>query len=96
MDVVSQQRYTCSMALNIRNATKEKLAAKLAKLTGETKTDAIANALSERLVRAERERSRCSMADALDEIAIACAARPVLDSRSADEILAYDEHGLPG
>ena len=24
-----------------------------------------------------------------------CAGHPVLDSRSADEILGYDEHGLP-
>lgn len=30
------------------------------------------------------------------EIARHCAALPVLDSRSADELVGYDEHGLPG
>ena len=32
----------------------------------------------------------------LDAIAVHCAGLPKLDSRSADEILGYDEHGLPG
>jgi antitoxin VapB len=36
-----------------------------------------------------------SLADELDEIAKRCAALPGLDARSADEILGYDEHGLP-
>lgn len=36
-----------------------------------------------------------SLADKLDKIAKRCAALPVLDSRLADEILGYDEHGLP-
>jgi antitoxin VapB len=35
------------------------------------------------------------LAKALDEIARRCAALPVLDDRSADEILGYDENGLP-
>ncbi len=83
------------MALNIRNGMTEKLATKLAKLTGETKTDAVTKALQERLLRIERERSGRSLADALDEIAISCAARPVLDQRSANDIVGYDEHGLP-
>jgi len=35
------------------------------------------------------------MADELEEIAEHCASLPVLDSRPADEILGYDDHGLP-
>ena len=35
------------------------------------------------------------LADELDEIALHCARLPVRDPRSADEILGYDEHGLP-
>ena len=36
-----------------------------------------------------------SLADELDAIARRCAALPVLDARSADEIIGYDEHGVP-
>jgi antitoxin VapB len=32
---------------------------------------------------------------ALDEIAARCAARPVVDPRSDDELIGYDDFGLP-
>ncbi len=83
------------MALNIRNAETEKLAEALAKLTGETKTEAVTRALRDRLARVRRERSRRSLADELDAIARHCAALPVLDARPADTILGYDDKGLP-
>jgi len=67
----------------------------LAKLTGETKTEAVTQALRDRLARLRRERSRRRLADELDEIARHCSQLPVLDSRAPDEILGYDEHGLP-
>ena len=35
------------------------------------------------------------LADELEEIAGNCAGLPVLDHRSADEILGYNENGLP-
>jgi antitoxin VapB len=38
------------MALNIRNREAEKLAADLAALTGETKTEAVTKALSDRTI----------------------------------------------
>ncbi len=83
------------MALNIRNPEAERLAAELAKQAGETKTDAVIKALRDRLLRVRRERSNRRLADELEEIAKHCANLPVLDSRAADEILSYDEHGLP-
>ena len=83
------------MALNIRNPEAEKLAAMLSKLTGETKTEAVTRALRDRLSRLRRERVRRSLADELDEIARHCASLPLLDSRAPDEILGYDEHGVP-
>jgi antitoxin VapB len=83
------------MALNIRSAEAERLAAELARHTGETKTEAVTKALRDRLVRVRRERSRRRLADELEAIAEHCANLPVLDARSADEILGYDEHGLP-
>ena len=36
-----------------------------------------------------------SLADQLMDIGKRCAALPVLDEQSAEEILGYDEHGLP-
>jgi len=83
------------MALNIRNTEAEKLAAQLAKLTGESKTEAVTKALRDRLARVRRDRTGRRLADDLDDIARHCAALPVLDARPADEILGYDEDGLP-
>jgi len=83
------------MALNIRSEETEELAAALAKLTGETKTEAVTQALRERLQRVRRARAKTRLADELDEIAAHCSSLPVRDSRSAEEIMGYDENGLP-
>lgn len=83
------------MALNIRNTDAERLAAEVARRTGETKTQAVIMALQERLVRIRRERRGTRLADELTEIARQCAELPVRDARSAEAILAYDEDGLP-
>jgi antitoxin VapB len=83
------------MALNIRNAETEELVRQVAEMTGESKTEAVRKALEGRLERLRRERVRLPLADELDEIAEHCAGLPVLDERSADEILGYDEQGLP-
>jgi antitoxin VapB len=83
------------MALNIRNPEAERLAEALAKLAGETKTEAVTRALRDRLARLRRERAGRPLADELDEIALHCSRLPERDSRDPDEILGYDEHGLP-
>lgn len=83
------------MALNIRNPETEKLAEALAEITGESKTEAVTKALRARLDRVRRERSGRRLADELDEIALRCASRPLLDPRSAEEILGYGDDGLP-
>ena len=83
------------MALNIRNPETERLAEALAKLTGETKTEAVTRALRDRLARLRRERSHRRLADELDDIARHCARLPVRDGRAPEEILGYDENGLP-
>ncbi len=83
------------MALNIRNPEAERLAAALARLAGETKTEAVTRALRDRLTRLRRERAGRRMADELDEIARHCAGLKVKDPRSPEEILGYDGHGLP-
>jgi antitoxin VapB len=84
------------MALNIRNPETEKLAESLAKLTGESKTEAVKKALRDRLQRVLRKRSGRRLADELDQLALHCANLPVLDNRSVEDILSYDDNGLPG
>ena len=83
------------MALNIRNPETEKLAQALAELTGESKTRAVTVALRDRLERVRRQRSGRRLARELDDIALHCASLPILDAREAEEVLGYDEHGLP-
>lgn len=83
------------MAFSIKNPEADRLARKLAEVTGETLTDAVTKSLKERLDRVRARRRGRSLADELDEIAKRCAALPILDARPADEILGYDEQGLP-
>lgn len=49
------------MALNIRNADADHLAAEVARMTGETKTQAVIVALQERLTRVRRVRGQPRM-----------------------------------
>lgn len=83
------------MPLNIRNKQTEQLAAELAKLTGESKTEAVTQALRERLERTRRMRTKRRLSDEIEEIAKHCAALPVLDHRSSDDIIGYDQNGVP-
>lgn len=83
------------MPLNIRNPETDRLAEAVAKLAGETKTEAVTRALQDRLERLRRERAGRRLADEIDDLARRCAALPVKDARAADEILGYDGTGLP-
>ena len=83
------------MPLNIKDPATEKSVRELAALTGETVTTAVQRAAEERLQRVRRERGGRSLADEILEIGKRCADLPDLDPRSDDEILGYDEHGLP-
>jgi antitoxin VapB len=83
------------MALKIPNAEAERLATELAHMTGETRTEAVTTALRESLERVRRQRSRQRLADELEAIAEHCASLPVLDPGTSDEILGYDDKGLP-
>jgi antitoxin VapB len=83
------------VVLNIKNREAHQLAATLAKLTGETLTEAVIRSLRERLQRESGRVGEEDLADELMKIGKRCAALPVLDPRSPDEILGYDEHGIP-
>jgi antitoxin VapB len=80
--------------LNIKNDEAHKLAAELAALTGESLTSAVTLALRERLTRERRRRRPDRIAARLMKIGSQYAA--LADTgRSPDEILGYDDHGLP-
>ena len=83
------------MALNICNAETEELARIVSELTGETKTQAVKVALKERLNQLQHQQFSEYRIQELLEIAKHCSSLPVLDDQSADEILGYDENGLP-
>jgi antitoxin VapB len=74
----------------------ERLVHAIAQRTGETTTEVVVIALRERL---EREEARALDVERIVEEAMAigrhCAALPVLDARPPDELLGYDERGLP-
>lgn len=82
------------MALSIKSDDADRLARALAAETGETLTTAVVRALSERLER-HRARRGPSVEQRLRRLRIDVAALPVHDARGADEILGYDEDGLP-
>lgn len=83
------------MALNIKDAETDRLARELSRATGESLTAAVAVALRERLERVRGRTRGRDLAAELDAIALRCAALPVLDERPEEEILGYDERGLP-
>lgn len=84
-----------SMSLNIKSDEAHKLARQLAKLTGESMTDAVTKAVRERLARLRQEREP-ELADRLVRIGKECAARMREPFRSVDHgELLYDEKGLP-
>lgn len=83
------------MALSIKNQETERLARLVAKEAGESLTDAIQQALRERLDRLRRKRNARVLAERLRDIVRRVHALPTLDSRPADEIIGYDENGVP-
>jgi antitoxin VapB len=83
------------MALSLKDPEADRLAREVADRTGETLTGAIVVALRERLARLRGRPRRRPLRDDLREIGRRCAALPTLDERTEDEILGYDQRGLP-
>ncbi|MBM3268975.1 MAG: type II toxin-antitoxin system VapB family antitoxin [Candidatus Sericytochromatia bacterium] len=83
------------MALSIKHPEADRLARELATKTGESLTDAVLNALRERLARVAARSASVRTLRELEAARRRCAALPVLDARQPDEIIGYDEHGLP-
>jgi antitoxin VapB len=83
------------MALNIKDQTADRLVRELAATTGESITTAVTVAVRERLERVRGVAPAEVRKQQLTRIALRAAALPVLDRRSPDEILGYDDDGLP-
>ncbi len=83
------------MALNIKSDEADRLARQLAQVAGESLTEAVTQALRERLARLEGRRRRRGLREDVARIQERVAALPRLDPRTDDEILGYDGSGLP-
>lgn len=82
------------MTLNIKDPETDRLARQLAQRTGESITEAVRTALEQRMMR-ELARSPVSLKDELMRISRRAAALPRRSDRSSDEIIGYDDRGLP-
>ena len=83
------------MVLSIKDPEADRLARNLAALTGESLTEAVKAALRDRLAREQRRRGKRLDRAKLDAIVASIAALPVVDNRSPDELIGYDDFGLP-
>ncbi|MGH3693928.1 MAG: type II toxin-antitoxin system VapB family antitoxin [Pseudonocardiaceae bacterium] len=82
------------MALSIKSDEADRLARELAAETGESLTEAVVIALQERLMREHAHRGP-RMSVRLRRLQSDVAKLPILDPRAPDEILGYDDNGLP-
>ncbi len=77
--------------LYIKNPAAHRLAEKVSKKMGVTLTEAVIRSLEDKL----QDKPRPIDWKKVDAITRKLAAMPILDSRTADEIIGYDEFGLP-
>ena len=83
------------MALNIKNAEVDRLARALADATGQSITDAVLQALREQLRRETGRGSAPRLREELQAISERCASLPDYDTRSPEQIIGFDENGVP-
>jgi antitoxin VapB len=83
------------MALSIKDRETERLARALAERTGETITIATRRALEERLQRTGLETREAALLEDMAASRRRWSQLAVIDRRSDDEIVGYDENGLP-
>ena len=83
------------MPLSIKDPETERLARALAERTGESLTVATRRALEERLRRIGDDARKAALLEDLAAIRRRWSAMPVIDDRSADDIIGYDADGLP-
>lgn len=83
------------MALNIKDAETDRLARELSAVAGESLTVATRTALAERLERLQRRAGRSAQRAEILALIELGRSEPDRDPRSHEEIVGYDETGLP-
>lgn len=83
------------MTLNIKDPVTDRLARELADATGESLTEAVRRAIEDRLAKVARASSSDDVLSLYMSIIDRGRRMPIIDSRSEDEILGYDDDGLP-
>jgi antitoxin VapB len=83
------------MPISIKNDATERLARQVANATGESLTEAVKKSLEERWQRLKSRRRKDVALNQVEDLLRRVDALPTLDSRSEDDILGYDENGIP-
>lgn len=85
------------MAFSIKNPRTDELARELAKETGESLTEAVTRAIEERLakVRCRPRKHEKSLYELIQPLIDHVASLPVVDDRTPEEIIGYNEFGVP-
>jgi antitoxin VapB len=83
------------MSLTIEHRDADELARRLADATGQSITDAVIEALRAQLKRETGGRIAPRLQAELRAISDRCAALPDYDKRTPEEIIGFDEYGIP-
>jgi len=83
------------MALSIKNPEVDRLARELAEVTGENMTEAICKALEERLEKEKGKKPGNFVRDEIQRIQERVARLRRINQGSDEELIGYDEHGIP-
>ncbi len=83
------------MAINIKDPKTDRLVRELADATGESITEAARVAIAERLARVKARAVVPAVRQKLEQIIERGRKRPTLDDRTADDVIGYDDLGLP-
>lgn len=83
------------MSINIKNTQADDLVRALTRLTKQSITRVVIDALEEKLRKERGRRLAPHLKDEILEIGHRCARLPTRDDRSAEDILQYNDDGIP-